>query len=44
MKGYSEISIQNRGVYVAYKGEHYVIRNANTGRTVRIVHGDVCGD
>lgn len=41
MKGYSEISIQNRGVYVAYKGEHYVIRNANTGRTVRMAKDEI---
>ena len=35
MKGYSEISIQNRGVYVVYKGEHYAIRYFS-GRTVRM--------
>lgn len=41
MKGYSEVSIQNRGIYVAYKGEHYVVRNANTGRTTRMAKADI---
>lgn len=41
MKGYSEVSIQNRGIYVAYKGEHYAIRNANTGRTVRMAKDEI---
>lgn len=41
MKGYEQISIQNRGVYVVYKGEHYAIRNANTGHTVRMAKADI---
>ncbi len=41
MKGYSEVSIQNRGIYVAYKGEHYVVRNANTGHTVRMTKQEI---
>lgn len=41
MKGYSEVSIQNRGVYVVYKGEHYAVRNANTGRTVRMAKDEI---
>ena len=41
MKGYSEVSIQNRGIYVAYKGEHYVVRNANTGRTTRMAKDEI---
>lgn len=41
MKGYEQISIQNRGVYVVYKGEHYAIRNANTGRTTRMAKADI---
>lgn len=41
MKGYEQISIQNRGIYVAYKGEHYVIRNANTGHTARMAKDEI---
>lgn len=41
MKGYAEVSIQNRGVYVVYKGEHYAIRNANTGRTTRMAKDEI---
>ena len=41
MRGYSEVSIQNRGIYVAYKGEHYVVRNANTGRTTRMAKDEI---
>lgn len=41
MKGYSEVSIQNRGIYVAYKGEHYVVRNANTSRTTRMAKDEI---
>lgn len=41
MKGYAEVSIQNRGIYVAYKGEHYVVRNANTGRTTRMAKDEI---
>lgn len=41
MKGYEQISIQNRGVYVVYKGEHYAVRNANTGHTVRMAKADI---
>lgn len=40
MKGYSEISIQNRGVYVAYKGEHYAIRYSS-GRVERMAKQDI---
>lgn len=40
MKGYSEISIQNRGVYVVYKGEHYAIRWAS-GRVERMAKQDI---
>ena len=36
MKGFSEVTIQNRPFVVEYKGEHYVVRNANTGRTTRM--------
>lgn len=41
MKGYNEVSIQNRGMYVVYKGEHYAVRNANTGRTTRMARQDI---
>lgn len=41
MKGYAEVSIQNRGIYVAYNGEHYVVRNANTGRTTRMAKDEI---
>lgn len=41
MKGYKQISIQNRGVYVVYKGEHYAVRNANTGRTTRMAKDEI---
>ena len=41
MKGYEQISIQNRGVYVVYKGEHYAVRNANTGRTTRMAKQEI---
>lgn len=40
MKGYSEISIQNRGVYVVYKGEHYAIRWAS-GRVERMAKQEI---
>ena len=40
MKGYSEISIQNRGIYVAYKGEHYVVRH-RSGRVTRMAKADI---
>ena len=35
MKGYEQISIQNRGVYIVYKGEHYAIRYSS-GRVERM--------
>lgn len=41
MKGYEQIFIQNRGMYVVYKGEHYAVRNANTGRTTRMAKQDI---
>ena len=41
MKGYEQISIQNRGMYVVYKGEHYAVRNANTGRTTRMAKQEI---
>lgn len=41
MKGYEQISIQNRGVYVVYKGEHYAVRNANTGCTTRMAKDEI---
>lgn len=40
MKGYSEVSIQNRGIYVAYKGEHYAIRH-RSGRVTRVAKADI---
>lgn len=40
MKGYEQISIQNRGVYVVYKGEHYAIRWAS-GRVERMAKQDI---
>jgi hypothetical protein len=43
MKGYSEISIQNRGIYVAYKGEHYVVRH-RSGRVTRMAKADINWD
>lgn len=35
MKGYEQISIQNRPFTVVYKGEHYAVRHLN-GRTERM--------
>lgn len=35
MKSYEQISIQNRGIYVVYKGEHYAIRYSS-GRVERM--------
>lgn len=40
MKGYNEISIHNRGVYVVYKGEHYAIRWAS-GRVERMTKQEI---
>lgn len=40
MKGYEQISIQNRGVYVVYKGEHYAIRWAS-GRVERMAKQEI---
>lgn len=40
MKGYAEVSIQNRGVYVVYKGEHYAIRY-NSGRVERMAKQEI---
>lgn len=41
MKGFSEVTIQNRPFVVEYKGEHYVVRNANTGRVTRMAKADI---
>lgn len=35
MKGFSEVTIQNRPCVIEYKGEHYVVRYLS-GRTVRM--------
>ena len=35
MKGFSEVTIQNRPYVVEYKGEHYVVRH-RSGRAVRM--------
>lgn len=35
MKGYEQVSIQNRACAIVYKGEHYAIRYSS-GRTVRM--------
>lgn len=35
MKGFSEVTIQNRPCVIGYKGEHYVVRYFS-GRTVRM--------
>ena len=40
MKGYEQISIQNRGVYIVYKGEHYAIR-WTSGRVERMAKDEI---
>lgn len=40
MKGFSEVSIQNRPCIIAYRGEHYVVRWLS-GRTTRMAKADI---
>lgn len=40
MKGFSEVTIQNRPFVVEYKGEHYAIRH-RSGRTVRMAKAEI---
>ena len=40
MKGFSEITVQNRPCTIVYKGEHYAIRY-RSGRTVRMARAEI---
>ncbi|WP_337571515.1 hypothetical protein [Mitsuokella jalaludinii] len=40
MKGFTEVTIQNRPFVIEYKGEHYVVRH-RSGRTVRMAKADI---
>ena len=40
MKGFSEVTVQNRPCVVVYKGEHYAIRYFS-GRTVRMAKAEI---
>jgi hypothetical protein len=40
MKGFSEVTIQNRPCVIVYRGEHYVIRYLS-GRTVRMAKAEI---
>lgn len=40
MKGFSEVTIQNRPFVVEYKGEHYVVRYLS-GRTIRMAKAEI---
>lgn len=40
MKGFSEVTIQNRPCVIEYKGEHYVVRYLS-GRTIRMAKAEI---
>lgn len=40
MKGFSEVTIQNRPCVIGYKGEHYVVRYLS-GRTIRMAKAEI---
>ena len=40
MKGFSEVTVQNRPCVISYRGEHYVVRYLS-GRTVRMAKAEI---